>query len=161
MIKYKINYWKLAVSIVICQLAGIIGSFFTVSSVNTWYIGLTKPSFNPPNWVFSPVWITLFFLMGISLYIVWDKGIKTKQSKKAVSIFGVQLVLNTLWSILFFGLKSPLYAFIEIIFLWAAILLSIIFFYRISRTASYLLIPYILWVSFAAFLNYFIVYLNI
>jgi tryptophan-rich sensory protein len=157
----KINYWKLAASIVICQLAGIIGSFFTVSSVNTWYIGLTKPSFNPPNWVFSPVWITLFLLMGISLYIVWDKGIKTKQSKTAVSIFGVQLVLNTLWSILFFGLKSPLYAFIEIIFLWAAILLSIIFFYRISRTAAYLLIPYLLWVSFAAFLNYFIVYLNI
>ncbi len=157
----KINYWKLAASILICQAVGIIGSFFTVSSVNTWYLGLTKPVFNPPNWIFSPVWITLFFLMGISLYIIWEKGIKTRQSKTALLIFSIQLALNALWSILFFGLKLPLYAFIEIIFLWAVILLSIIFFYRISKTAAYLLIPYILWVSFAAVLNYFIVYLNI
>jgi benzodiazapine receptor len=157
---FKISYWKLAVSILICQLAGIIGSFFTVSSVGTWYVGLAKPSFNPPNWVFFPVWTTLFVLMGISLYIVWDNGIKSKQSKTAITIFGVQLALNTLWSILFFGFKSPLFAFIEIIFLWTAILLTILYFYRISKPAAYLLIPYILWVSFAAVLNFSIFYLN-
>jgi len=157
---FKINYWKLVASIVICQLAGIIGSFFTVSSVNTWYVELAKPSFNPPSWVFSPVWITLFVLMGISLYLVWDKGIKSKQSKIAITIFGVQLALNTLWSILFFGLKSPLSAFVEIVFLWIAILLTIIYFYKISKPAAYLLIPYILWVSFAAVLNFSLFYLN-
>lgn len=156
----KINYWKLAASIVICQLAGIVGSFFTVSSVNTWYLELAKPSFNPPSWVFSPVWITLFVLMGISLYIVWDKGIKSKQSKIAITIFGVQLALNTLWSILFFGLRLPLYAFMEIMLLWIAILLTITYFYRISKPAAYLLMPYILWVSFAAILNFFLFYLN-
>lgn len=156
----KIDYWKLAASIVICQLAGVIGSFFTSSSVSIWYAELNKPGFNPPNWVFSPVWITLFLLMGIALYIVWNKGIKSKQSKTAVTIFGVQLGLNILWSVLFFGLRSPLSAFIEIIILWAAILFTIIYFYRVSKPAGYLLIPYILWVSFAAVLNFFIYYLN-
>lgn len=156
----KIDYLKLAASIVICQLAGIIGSFFTAGSVGSWYPTLNKPVFNPPSWVFGPVWIILYLLMGVSLYIVWNKGIKSKQSKKAVAVFGIQLILNTLWSILFFGLQSPLFAFIEIIFLWAAILLSIIYFYRISKTASYMLIPYILWVSFAAVLNLSLFLLN-
>ena len=151
---------KLISSILICQLAGIIGSVFTSSSVSTWYAALQKPSFNPPNWVFSPVWITLFVLMGISLYLIWDKGIKSKYSKIAVIIFGAQLVLNILWSVLFFGLRSPLSAFIEIIFLWTAILVTIIYFFKISKPAAYLLIPYILWVSFAVILNYSILILN-
>lgn len=156
----KINYYKFITSVIICQLAGIIGSFFTISSVSSWYLTLNKPIFNPPSWIFGPVWITLYLLMGISLYIVWDKGITNKQSKIAVSIFAVQLVLNSLWSIIFFGLKNPLLAFIEIIILWIAILLSIKYFYKISKKASYLLIPYILWVSFAAILNFSIFYLN-
>lgn len=157
----KINYWKLAASIAICQMAGILGSFFTVSSVSTWYVGLNKPLFNPPSWVFSPVWITLFVLMGISLYIVWEKGVKSRQSKIAVTAFGVQLGLNALWSVLFFGLRSPFAAFIEIIFLWAAILTTIIYFYKINKTSAYLLVPYILWVTFAAVLNFSIFYLNV
>lgn len=157
----KINYWKLTASIVICQSAGIIGSFFTASSVKTWYLELAKPPFNPPGWVFSPVWITLFFLMGISFSIIWDKGITSKKSKTAVTIFGVQLALNTVWSILFFGLRSPFSALIEILFLWIAILFTIIYFYRISKPAAYLLIPYILWVSFAVVLNFSLFYLNI
>ncbi len=156
----KINYWKLVASIIICQLAGIIGSFFTVSSVSTWYLTLNKPFFNPPSWLFGPVWITLYFLMGISLYIVWNKGIGSKEAKIAISIFGVQLILNTLWSIIFFGINSPLFAFIEIILLWIAIVMTIVYFYRISKTASYLLVPYLLWVSFAAILNFAIYYLN-
>lgn len=152
---------KLLFSIVICQLAGIIGSFFTVHSVSTWYTGIIKPAFTPPNWVFGPVWTALFALMGISLYLVWIKGIKTKKAKIALALFGIQVFLNVLWSMLFFGLRLPFYAFIEIIILWIFILLAIIWFYNISKAASYLLIPYLIWVSFAAVLNLAIVLLNL
>ena len=150
--------FKFIASIVITQLAGILGSLFTITNVNSWFSTINKPFFNPPNWLFGPVWTLLYLLMGISLYLVWSKGFK--KHKTAIYIFGIQLILNSLWSILFFGLKSPLFAFIEIIFLWAAILLSIIKFYKISKPAAYLLIPYILWVSFAAVLNLAIVLLN-
>lgn len=153
----KINYPKLAFSIIVCQFAGIIGSFFTASSIPTWYTTLNKPYFNPPSWLFGPVWIILYLLMGISLYIILES--KTK-SKYPIYIFGTQLILNTFWSIIFFGLKSPLFAFIEIIILWFTILLTIISFNKISKKASYLLIPYILWVTFAAILNFSIYYLN-
>ncbi|MBU0470107.1 MAG: tryptophan-rich sensory protein [Nanoarchaeota archaeon] len=156
----KIDYWKLTTSLLLCQFAGVIGSFFTISSVSTWYMALNKPAFNPPKDIFSPVWIMLYLLMGISLYLIWNKGIRSKQSKTAVSIFGIQLALNTFWPILFFGLRLPLSAFIEIIILWIAILLTMIHFYKISKTASYLLIPYFLWVSFATVLNFFLFYLN-
>ena len=154
----NVNYFKLIFSIVICQLAGIIGSFFTVSSVSTWYVTLNKPFFNPPSWLFGPVWITLYFLMGISLYLIWNND--DKDTKSAQIVFFIQLGLNTLWSLLFFGLKSPLLAFIEIIILWLFIVLTIFFFYQKSKTASYLLIPYLLWVSFASVLNFSIFYLN-
>lgn len=150
------NSLKFLFSIVICQLAGVIGGIFTSSSVSTWYMELKKPFFNPPNWIFSPVWITLYFLMGLSLFIVWKKGIKTKKSKVALTIFAIQLFLNILWSLFFFGLRLPLLAFVEILVLWIFILLSVIHFYRISKIASYLLIPYILWVSFAAILNFYL-----
>jgi tryptophan-rich sensory protein len=156
----KIDYFKLIVSIIACQAAGLIGSIFTTSSVREWYPELTKPGFTPPGWLFAPVWTTLYLLMGIALYLVWSKGLKSRLSKQAVTVFVIQLVLNSLWSILFFGLKSPAYAFLEIILLWLAIIMSIFYFYRISRTAAYLLIPYILWVSFAGVLNLFIVLLN-
>ncbi|MBN1385797.1 tryptophan-rich sensory protein [Candidatus Woesearchaeota archaeon] len=155
------NWTKLIISLVVCQLAGIIGSIFTSSSIPTWYAAIKKPAFNPPNWIFGPVWITLFVMMGISLYLIWNLGLSTKAAKIAIIIFGIQLVLNTLWSILFFGLQSPFYAFIEIIILWIFILASIISFYPISRTASLLLVPYILWVSFAAVLNFYIWRLNL
>lgn len=154
----KINYFKLIASIIICQLAGIIGSFFTVSSVSTWYTTINKPFFNPPSFVFGPVWITLYLLMGISLYLIWNNY--SKDMKLPLIFFGIQLGLNSLWSILFFGLQNPLFAFIEIIILWAFILLSIIGFYKKSKPAAYLLVPYILWVSFAAILNFSIFYLN-
>ena len=135
-------------------------SFFTVSSIPDWYSALRKSSLNPPDWVFGPVWTVLFLLMGISLYLVWDKGLKEKNVKRGLVFFGVQLSLNTLWSIIFFGLKSPTLAFIEIFILWIAILFTIIEFYRISKPAAYLLVPYFMWVSFAIFLNYSIVVLN-
>jgi len=152
--------FKFIVSILICQIAGGIGSLFTSPAISTWYAALQKPSFNPPNWLFAPVWTILFLLMGISLYLIWIRGFKNKETKIALFIFAVQLILNTLWSILFFGLKFPLYAFIEIIILWLAISLTIISFYKISKTAAYLLLPYILWVSFASYLNYSIWMLN-
>jgi len=151
---------KLIGIIIICQLAGFIGSLFTTPAIPTWYKTLTKPSFNPPNSIFSPVWITLFLLMGISLFLVWQKNHKDRKVKIALLFFAVQLVLNILWSILFFGLKSPLGAFIEIIILWFAILLTIIKFFKVSKPAGLLLLPYILWVSFAALLNFSIWNLN-
>jgi len=144
---------RLALSIAICQLAGFVGSIFTRTSVGTWYANLEKPSFTPPNWVFSPVWITLFVLMGIAAFLVWNKGLSDQRVKIALSIFAVQLILNVLWSVMFFGLRSPLAGLIEIAILWIAILLSILYFLKVSNIAGILLMPYILWVSFAAVLN--------
>lgn len=148
------NALKLAASVIICLFAGYIGSLFTRPFIPTWYATLKKPPFNPPDWVFAPVWTSLFILMGVSAYLVWHKGLQNKEVKVSLSIFGVQLVLNVLWSFLFFGLQSPIYAFAEIAILWAAIVLTVINFYRISRTAGLLLLPYIIWVTFAAFLNF-------
>jgi len=156
----KINLIKLVISILVCQLAGLIGSIFTSKSITTWYAMLNKPSFNPPNWIFAPVWTTLFILMGISLYLVCNSGIDTYEVKIAITIFVIQLMLNILWSIIFFGFHAPFYAFIEMIILWGAILITIFKFYNISPTAAYLLIPYILWVSFAAVLNFSLWHLN-
>ncbi len=144
-------------AIIICHLAGIIGSLFTVTSAGSWYETIIRPSWNPPGWIFGPVWLTLYTMMGISLYLVWRSG---NRNWLVFGVFGLQLVLNALWSILFFGMQTPGYAFIEIIILWLSIIASIIIFFSVSRTASYLLIPYALWVSFAAFLNFTIWKLN-
>jgi translocator protein len=153
------NFLKLIALIFLCQLAGIIGSFFTISAIPEWYAFLIKPFFSPPNYLFAPVWILLYALMGISIYLILKNGFNS-QNKKAVIFFSIQLILNTLWSIIFFGLKNPLLAFIEIIFLWIFIALTINEFFKISKKAGYLLIPYILWVSFASILNLFIFLLN-
>ena len=155
------NTFKLIIAIAVSELAGIIGSLFTTPSIPTWYATLTKPTFNPPSWVFAPVWTTLFVLMGIAAFLIWKKGLERKDVKIALSIFIGQLILNMLWSIIFFGLHNPGLAFIEIIFLWAAILVTIIYFHKISKLAAWLLVPYILWVSFAAFLNFSIWQLSI
>lgn len=150
------NIWKLVISISIPFLASAVGGFFTSTSVSTWYVDLAKPSFNPPSWVFGPVWTLLYLLIGISLYLVWI----SKYEKKAFIAFGVQMFLNVSWSVLFFGLQKPLFAFIEIIFLWISILATILFFYKINKKAAYLLVPYILWVGFAAVLNFYLFILN-
>jgi translocator protein len=150
---------KLIISIIVAQLAGILGSLFTITSDNSWFSNLVKPSFNPPNWIFGPVWTLLYFLMGISLYLIWVSK-KSKNRKIGLYLFFTQLILNSLWSILFFGLNNPLFAFVEIILLWVAILLTILYFYKVNKKASYLLIPYILWVTFAAILNLSIFMLN-
>jgi tryptophan-rich sensory protein len=154
------NISKLIIAIMISEFAGIIGSVFTAPSITGWYAGIIKPDLNPPAWVFGPVWTTLFALMGIAAFLVWKKGLDRRDVKIALGIFIGQLVLNTLWSIIFFGFKSPGVAFVEIIFLWLAILATIIAFAKISKPAAWLLVPYILWVSFAAYLNYSIYALN-
>ena len=154
------NIVKLIVAIVICQMAGVIGSLFTTPAISTWYATIQKPWFTPPNWLFGPVWITLFTLMGISLYLVWNKGLKNKEARLSLFMFFVQLVLNSFWSILFFGLKTPFYAFIEIIILWVAIAITIFKFYKISKYAGLILIPYIAWVSIALTLNMYVWILN-
>lgn len=174
---------KFLASIIICELAGSIGAIFTTPQINSWYSTLNKPSFNPPNWIFGPVWTTLFILMGISLYLVWTSnfGVKNelkfkskkpinKLSKKFLSgswqkaniilIFATQLILNVLWSVVFFGAHSPSWAFFVLLMLWVSILFTIINFYRVSKIAAWLLLPYILWVSFAGFLNLLIWLLN-
>ena len=151
------NFNALLYSLLITLGAGVVGSLFTIGSIPTWYASLNKPSFNPPNFVFGPVWTFLYFLMGISLYLVL---LKKPKEKNAVNIYWIQLMLNILWSVIFFYFKSPLFAFLEIIVLWIFIFLTIRSFYKISRSASYLLIPYILWVTFATILNLSIILLN-
>ena len=144
---------KLLISIVACQSAGLIGSIFTVKAIPTWYAALQKPSFTPPNWLFAPAWGTLYLLMGISAFLIWRKGLDNSQVKRALFIFAIQLALNALWSVVFFGLESPLYGVIVIVALWIAILLTMLKFFKISAVAFWLLLPYLLWVTFAAVLN--------
>ncbi len=150
----------LVVAVVIAECAGIIGSAFTIPSIPTWYAGLAKPVLNPPSWVFGPVWTTLYALMGIGAFLVWRRGVQRREVKVALAIFAGQLVLNTLWSMIFFGLHAPGAAFVEIVLLWLAILATVIAFARVSKTAAWLLAPYLLWVSFASYLNFAIWMLN-
>lgn len=151
---------KLVISILICQCAGIIGSFFTRRSIPDWYAFINKPAFNPPNWVFAPVWTSLFTIMGIAAFLVWRKGLRTPGVRGALMIFLLQLALNSLWSIAFFGNRSIAGGLVVIVVLWLAILWAIIRFFAISKPAGALLIPYIAWVSFAFVLNVALAVLN-
>jgi benzodiazapine receptor len=151
---------KLLVSLVACQFAGAIGSIFTTPAIPTWYATLQKPSFSPPNWLFAPAWITLYLLMGVAAFLIWRQGLAQKGVRAALVIFLVQLVLNALWSVVFFGLQSPLWGVVVIIALWIAILITIIKFFKLSTAAGSLMLPYILWVSFAAVLNIAVFMLN-
>ncbi|TMU55485.1 MULTISPECIES: TspO/MBR family protein [Flagellimonas] len=156
--KKKLTY--ITLSVLICLLIGFLSSFATQSSVNDWYVGLNKPSFNPPNWIFAPVWTTLYVLMGVAAGIVWSKGFHHIWVKTALYHFGFQLLFNALWSIVFFGLKNPFWAFLVILVLLTLIALTIKWFRVVSKLASFLLVPYLLWVCFATLLNYKIWELN-
>jgi tryptophan-rich sensory protein len=134
--------------------AGLIGSIFTASSIPTWYATLVKPSFNPPSWVFGPVWTLLYTLMGLAAFLVWKRGWKKLEVKSALLVFGIQLTLNALWSIIFFGMKELGIALGEIALMWLAIVATIRAFARLDRRAAWLLAPYLAWVTFAATLNY-------
>jgi len=155
------NLSALVAFVVFCELAGVIGSIFTISAIPTWYAVLRKPWFTPPNWLFGPIWLTLYFLMGISLYLVFESKRNKAKEKPALWAFGIQLFLNVLWSVLFFGMHYLLYGFIEIVLLWISIAVTIILFFKVSKVAAYLLLPYILWVTIAALLNYYVFILNV
>ncbi|MDD4467074.1 MAG: tryptophan-rich sensory protein [Candidatus Pacebacteria bacterium] len=153
-------FFKLLVSLGLSGLAGAIGSIFTVSAISNWYIYLNKSALNPPDFVFGPVWTILYIFMGVAMFLVWQKGLEKKEVRTALKVFLFQLFLNILWSVFFFGFKDIFAAFFGIIALWFAVLATILSFAKISRLAFWLLIPYILWISFAAYLNYSIWLLN-
>jgi len=142
-----------AVSVFVCLLAGALGSFYTTPAIPVWYAGLNKPFFTPPSWLFAPVWTTLYIMMGVSAYIIWKKRKESIEAAKGLVIFAGQLFLNAMWSVVFFGYKDIFFALLVIIFLWALILMCMIQFNKLSRNAMLLLIPYIVWVSFATLLN--------
>ena len=143
----------LIVSIAVCFLAAAIGGFATTSSVGGWYAAINKPTWNPPAWIFGPVWSMLYLMMGVSAWLVW-KNSGFQNSRLALGAFVFQLLLNVIWSVLFFGLRQPGWAFVEIIALWIAIAVTISLFYGHSKLAAGLLVPYLLWVTFAAGLNF-------
>lgn len=153
------NHWpKLIFSILIAQSAGFLGAIATTSNIPTWYATLNKPFFNPPSWLFGPVWTLLFLLMGIAFYLIWIK--KKSPWHPSLSWYWIQLILNTLWSFIFFGAHNPGLALVEIFFLWFAIFKTIKAFSSINQTAAKLLYPYLAWVSFATLLNAAIFWLN-
>lgn len=152
---------KIAIAVVICLGVGYGSSLVTQSSITTWYPTINKPFFNPPNEVFAPVWTILFVMMGVSAGLVWSKMESVPLLvKKALWVFVIQLILNALWSFLFFGLQNPFLALAEILLLWLMIFETIKLFKPIDALASKLLIPYLLWVSFAMVLNGAIWWLN-
>ena len=156
----KVEIAKLFSCIILCQVAGILGSIFTKPAILSWYISLKKPFFTPPNWVFAPVWVILYILMGVAAFLVWRKGFHQKQTRSALVLFGIQLILNVLWSVMFFRLRSPFAGLIEISILSVAVILTLQSFLQVTRVAGLLLIPYFLWVAFASGLNLSIWVLN-
>lgn len=149
----NINLQKLTISVLTCEAVGVLGYFATSGALTSWYANIIKPSFTPPAWVFGPVWTILYFLMGISLYLVWAK-------KSQLRWFWIQLTLNALWPISFFELHSPLLGLINIVALWISVVMTIRVFNKTSKPATYLLLPYLAWISFALILNFNIWQLN-
>ncbi|MFA5104518.1 MAG: TspO/MBR family protein [Candidatus Margulisiibacteriota bacterium] len=143
----------ISVAALICLLAGVIGSVFTYPAIPVWYAALNKPFFNPPNWIFGPVWTALYIMMGASVYLIWNKRKEGIEATKGLVVFAGQLFLNIIWSVVFFGYKDLFFGLLIIIFLWALILICMVQFGKLSRNAMLLLVPYIVWVSFAAILN--------
>jgi len=155
------RYTKIAIMVATCLVVGYFSGLATQSSVNTWFPTLVKPSFNPPPWVFMPVWTFLYVIMGVAAGLVWNRIDYDKEEvRKALLFFAIQLALNGLWSILFFGLKNPLLALVEIVVLWLMIYETWFKFKSIDKIAGYLFVPYLLWVSFATLLNGGIWWLN-
>lgn len=155
------KFVKIAIALIICLTVGYSASLVTRPSIETWYVTLEKPVFNPPNWIFMPVWTTLYIFMAIAAALVWNKiKEQTEKVKMALFFFLIQLTLNAIWSYLFFGLKNPLLALIEIILLWLMIYETYLKFTRINKISGYLLIPYLAWVGFATVLNAGIWWLN-
>ena len=156
-----IQVFKFIASLAVCFGASGLGAMFMGDdSITNWYAQLQKPNITPPDWVFGPVWTILYLLMGISVFIVWNKGLDYPKVKQALGLFLIQLALNAAWTPLFFGFHLILAAFIEIMLLWLAILATLLAFKCISARASMLLLPYLIWVGYAVILNGTICYLN-
>ncbi|MBF4487980.1 MULTISPECIES: TspO/MBR family protein [unclassified Flavobacterium] len=152
---------KIVIALIICLMVGYSASIVTRPSVESWYPTIIKPGFNPPNWIFMPVWTLLYILMAVAAGLVWDKIKEQNQEVKvALGFFLIQLTLNAIWSYIFFGLKNPMLALIEIALLWLMIYETYLKFTKINKTAGYLLIPYMAWVAFAGILNASIWWLN-
>lgn len=151
---------KFIISLLLPLAVGGISGFFTVKAIPGWYAQLNKPWFNPPNWIFSPVWTSLYIMMGIALWLVWKSDAPQKLKQRAIYLFAAQLVLNFFWSLIFFNLHQIGWALVEIVAMWATILLTIFAFAKVNKLAAWLLVPYISWVSFATILNYSIWQLN-
>jgi benzodiazapine receptor len=158
--RIRFSWVELSIAVMMCEGAGFLGSLFTFSEIPTWYAGLIKPAWNPPAWVFGPVWTTLFALMGIAVYRIWRLGMKRERVKIAVYLFITQLAFNIAWSIIFFGMHNPGAALVEILMLLGLIVGTTISFFKLDRVSGYLMTPYLTWVSFAAFLTYTIWKLN-
>jgi tryptophan-rich sensory protein len=154
------NIGRIALVVAACLLVGALSGIATQTSVDTWYATLNKPSFNPPNWIFGPVWTLLYLLMGVAAGLVWTRGGGRAETKKALVLFAFQLLLNASWSLVFFGLQMPLAALIILVALLALIVLTALAFRKVVPAAAYLLVPYLLWVAFAGILNFKIVELN-
>ena len=154
------NVVKLIVAVAAPVMIGGLSGFATARGVSTWYPTLVKPSFNPPAWVFGPVWTVLYLMMGVAAYLVWRQGIDADGVRVALAVFVIQLALNGLWSILFFGMHSPGWALVEIVVLWFAIGMTIRLFWDVAPAAGALLLPYWAWVSFATILNASLWWLN-
>lgn len=154
------NILKLIVSLIITFAAAAVGSVFTNPAIPVWYAALKKPPFAPPNWLFGPAWTALYILMALASWLVWKQGITAPPVKTALIFYLVQLLLNALWSLLFFGLRSPVAGLIDIGLLWVTILVTAVLFFRVSKAAGAMLLPYLGWVGFAALLNAAIVRLN-
>ncbi len=153
--------YKLIISVVFPVIVCLLSSYFTASAVKTWFVTLNKPYFNPPSWLFAPVWTTLYILMGISFFLIWKNKIADDYlKKKGISFYFVQLLLNFFWSVIFFYYRQPGWAFAEILILFLMIIVTTFYFYKISKTAGWLMLPYLLWVCFASVLNYSIWQLN-
>lgn len=154
------NSFKLMISIIGCEFVGFLGTPFTINAIPSWYATLNKPFFAPPNWIFGPVWTLLYFLMGVAIYLIWIHHGQKMKKRTAKVLFLAQLTVNFLWTLIFFGLRAPLPGLIVIICMWVLIALTMKEFFSLSRIACYLLLPYLLWVSFATLLNAAIVVLN-
>jgi len=158
--KDKFPYLALLVNIFIPLTIGITASLFTEPEIKGWYLALNKPTFNPPNWLFAPVWTTIYILIGLAAFRVWRNRTDTAGFKTTLWVYAIQLVLNFSWSIVFFGMHQILGAFLVIVSLWVSIVLNMYYFGKYSKIAAWLLLPYLLWVSFASTLNLAIYLLN-
>lgn len=154
------NWIKAVIAISIPLMVGGVSGYFTVAGVGSWYTQINRPTWNPPNWLFGPVWTTLYIMMGIALYLVWKSRLNTPLKSNAILFWSIQMTLNFFWSFIFFNQHLIGFAFVEMVMMWLAILVTIFAFSKINKYAAWLMVPYIAWVSFAGILNFTIWKLN-